>query len=126
MKEIQTDAAPASIGPFSQGIVDDGRIFVSGQGPVDPDTGDVVSDDIGEQTARTLENVAAVLEAGGSSLDSVVKTTVFVTDMSDYDAVNEVYQTYVSDPYPARSAVEVAALPIDIGVEIEVIASVES
>ncbi|MUV56964.1 Rid family detoxifying hydrolase [Halogeometricum sp. CBA1124] len=125
MEEIQTDAAPASIGPFSQGIRDGDRIFVSGQGPVDPDSGDVVSEDIREQTARTLENVAAVLEAGGSSLDGVVKTTVFVTDMSDYDAVNEVYEEYVSKPYPARSAVEVADLPIDIGVEIEVVASAE-
>jgi reactive intermediate/imine deaminase len=125
MEEIQTDAAPASIGPFSQGIRDGDRIFVSGQGPVDPDSGDVVSEDIREQTARTLENVAAVLEAGGSSLDGVVKTTVFVTDMSDYDAVNEVYEEYVSEPYPARSAVEVADLPIDIGVEIEVVASAE-
>ncbi|SFR67139.1 endoribonuclease L-PSP [Halogeometricum rufum] len=125
MEEIQTDAAPASIGPFSQGIRDGDRIFVSGQGPVDPDSGDVVSEDIREQTARTLENVAAVLEAGGSSLDGVVKTTVFVTDMSDYDAINEVYEEYVSEPYPARSAVEVADLPIDIGVEIEVVASAE-
>lgn len=125
MEEIQTDAAPASIGPFSQGIRDGDRIFVSGQGPVDPDSGDVVSEDVREQTARTLENVAAVLDAGGGSLDSVVKTTVFVTDMSNYDAVNDVYEEYMSEPYPARSAVEVADLPIDIGVEIEVVASVE-
>ncbi|WP_117595517.1 MULTISPECIES: Rid family detoxifying hydrolase [Haloprofundus] len=125
MEEIHTDAAPASIGPFSQAIRDGDRIFVSGQGPVDPESGDVVSDDIGEQTARTLDNVAAVLEAGGSSLDSVVKATVFVTDMANYDAVNEVYGEYMSDPYPARSAVEVADLPIDIGVEIEVVATVE-
>ncbi|MFC6823634.1 Rid family detoxifying hydrolase [Halopelagius fulvigenes] len=125
MQEIQTDAAPASIGPFSQGIVDGDRIFVSGQGPVDPDSGEVVSDDIGEQTERTLKNVAAVLEAGGSSLDAVVKTTVFVTDMSNYDAVNEVYEEYVGDPAPARSAVEVADLPIDIGVEIEAIATTD-
>lgn len=126
MEELQTDAAPASIGPFSQGIKDGDRIFVSGQGPVDPDSGDIVSDDIGEQTARTLENVEAILQAGNSSLDSIVKATVFVTDMGNYDAVNEVYDEYLSDPYPARSAVEVADLPIDIGVEIEVIATVES
>lgn len=126
MEEIQTDAAPASIGPFSQGIKDGDRIFVSGQGPVDPDTGEIVSDDIGEQTAQTLENIAAVLETGGSSLNSVVKATVFVMDMEDYDAINEVYNEYMSDPYPARSAVEVADLPIDIGVEIEVIATSES
>ncbi|WP_224450286.1 Rid family detoxifying hydrolase [Haloprofundus salilacus] len=125
MEEIRTDAAPASIGPFSQAIRDGDRIFVSGQGPVDPASGDVVSDDICEQTAQTLDNVAAVLEAGGSSLNSVVKATVFVTDMANYDAINEVYGEYMSDPYPARSAVEVADLPIDIGVEIEVVATVE-
>jgi reactive intermediate/imine deaminase len=123
MEEIHTDAAPASIGPFSQGIRDGDRLFVSGQGPVDPDSGEVVSEDIREQTAQTLENVSAILDAGGSSLDRVVKSTVFVTDMSTYDAVNDVYAEYVNEPYPARSAVEVADLPIDIGVEIEVIAT---
>lgn len=125
MDEIRTDEAPASIGPFSQGIRDGNRIFVSGQGPVDPDSDEVVSEDIGEQTARTLENVAAVLNAGGSSLDQVVKTTVFVTDMADYDTINDVYEEYMSEPYPARSAVEVSDLPIDIGVEIEVVATVD-
>lgn len=123
MEKIQTDEAPAAIGPYSQGIIDNDRIFVSGQGPVDPETGEIVSDDIREQTQRTLENVAAVLEAAGSSLDDVVKATVFVRDMSDYETVNEVYAECMSDPFPARSAVEVADLPIDIGVEIEVIAS---
>ena len=125
MEEIHTDAAPASIGPFSQGIRDGDRIFVSGQGPVDPDSGEVVSGDIREQTARTLENVGAILEAGGSSLDAVVKSTVFVTDMSNYDAVNDVYADYVSDPYPARSAVEVDDHPIDISGEIGVIATTD-
>lgn len=125
MEEITTGAAPPSIGPYSQGIRDQGRIYVSGQGPVDPQTEEIVSEDIREQTARTLENVAAVVEAGGSSLDEVVKATVFVRDMDDYDAINEVYGEYMSDPFPARSAVEVADLPIDIGVEIEVIARVD-
>ena len=123
MEEIHTDDAPAAIGPYSQGIVDGDRIFVSGQGPIDPDSGDIVGEDITAETERTLENVAAVLEAADSSLDDVVKSTVFVTDMSNYDAVNEVYAEYLSDPFPARSAVEVADLPVDIGVEIEVIAS---
>ncbi len=123
MEEISTDDAPPSIGPFSQGVRDGNRIYVSGQGPVDPDSGDIVGDSIEEQTARTLENVSAVLEATGRSLDDVVKATVFVQDMADYDAINEVYAEYVSSPYPARSAVEVADLPIDIGVEIEVVAS---
>lgn len=122
MQEIQTDDAPASIGPYSQGIVDGDRIYVSGQGPVDPSTGEIVGETIEEQTERTLENVAAVIEAAGASLDDVVKATVFVQDMDDYDAVNDVYGEYMSAPYPARSAVEVADLPIEIGVEIEVIA----
>ena len=123
MEEIHTGDAPAAIGPYSQGIVDDDRIFVSGQGPIDPDSGDIVGETIREGTERTLENVAGVLAAADSSPDDVVKSTVFVTDMSNYDAVNEVYAEYMSDPFPARSAVEVADLPVDIGVEIEVIAS---
>ncbi|UPV76829.1 Rid family detoxifying hydrolase (plasmid) [Halorussus limi] len=123
MEEISTDAAPPSIGPFSQGIRDGDRIYVSGQGPVDPESGDIVGDTIEEQTERTLENVEAVLAAADRSLDDVVKATVFVQDMDDYDAINEVYAEYMSSPYPARSAVQVEDLPIDIGVEIEVVAS---
>lgn len=119
-----TPDAPASIGPFSQGIIDGDKIYVSGQGPVDPETGDIVGETITEQTERTLENVAAVLETAGASLDDVVKTTVFVRDMRYYDDINDVYGEYMSDPYPARSAVEVDDLPIDIGVEIEVVASI--
>lgn len=123
MQEISTEDAPDAIGPYSQGMVDGKTVYVSGQGPVDPDTGDIVGDDVRTQTERTLENVAAILEAGGSSLDNVVKATVFVTDMDDYEAVNEVYAEYMSDPYPARSAVQVVELPIDIDVEIEAIAT---
>ena len=123
MEEIHTDNAPAAIGPYSQGMIDGDRVFVSGQGPVDPQTGEIVSEDIKEQTARTLENVEAVLNAADSGLENVVKATVFVTDMANYAAINDVYAEYMSDPFPARSAVEVAALPIDIGVEIEVIAT---
>lgn len=124
MEELSTDDAPASIGPFSQGIRDGDTVYVSGQGPIDPDSGDVVSEDVQEQTARTLENIDAVLSAADISLDDVVKTTVFVSDMRYYDEVNEVYGEYMSDPYPARSAVEVVKLPVDIKVEIEAIASV--
>jgi 2-iminobutanoate/2-iminopropanoate deaminase len=123
MREITTDDAPASIGPYSQGIVDDGTIYVSGQGPIDPESGDIVGDTIEEETERTLENVGAVLDAAGASLDDAVKATVFVRDMRNYAAVNEVYGEYMSEPYPARSAVEVDDLPVDIGVEIEVVAS---
>ena len=126
MEEISTDDAPASIGPYSQGIRDGNRIYVSGQGPVDPVNGEIIEGDIAAQTARTLENVAAVLDAADTSLNDVVKATVFVQDMADYEAVNEVYGEYMSDPYPARSAVQVEDLPIDIGVEIEVVASARS
>ena len=126
MEEISTDDAPASIGPYSQGIRDGDRIYVSGQGPVDPGSGEIIEGDIAAQTARTLENVAAVLDAAGASLDDVVKATVFVQDMADYGEINEVYGEYMSEPYPARSAVQVEDLPIDIGVEIEVVASARS
>ena len=124
MEEIVTPDAPASIGPYSQGIIDGKTIYVSGQGPVDPETGDIVGETLTEQTKQTLENVAAVLETAGASLDDVVKTTVFVRDMRYYDDINDVYGEYMSEPYPARSAVEVDDLPIDIGVEIEVVASI--
>ncbi|SEL97518.1 Rid family detoxifying hydrolase [Haloferax larsenii] len=122
MRELTTDDAPDSIGPFSQGIVSGDRIYVSGQGPVDPETGDVVPGTPGEQTERTLKNIEAILEAGGASLADVVKATVFLKDMRYYDEVNEVYGEHMSAPYPARSAVEVVKLPVDIDVEIEVVA----
>lgn len=124
MREISTDAAPASIGPYSQAIRDGETVYVSGQGPVDPETGDIVGGDADAQTARILENVDAILRAAGGSLADVVKATVFVRDMGDYEAVNETYAEYLTDPFPARSAVEVRDLPIDIDVEIEVIASI--
>jgi len=123
MEEIATEEAPPSIGPFSQAIRDGDRIYVSGQGPIDPATGKIIDGDVGEETARTLENVSAVLRAAGRSLDDIVKATVFVRDMATYDAINEVYMDYMSGPFPARSAVEVAELPVDIQVEIEVVAS---
>jgi len=122
MEELQTDDAPAAIGPYSQGIKDGDRIYVSGQGPIDPATGEIIEGDIQEQTARTIENIAAVLASADASLADVLKTTVFVRDVRHYDAVNEVYAEFFDEPAPARSAVEVDDLPIDIGVEIEVIA----
>lgn len=123
MREIHTENAPGSIGPFSQAIEDGDRIYVSGQGPIDPASGEIVEGDVAPQTARTLENVDAILQAAGCSLDDVVKTTVFVRDMDDYDAVNKVYGEYLSEPYPARSAVEIVRLPVDIDVEIEAVAT---
>lgn len=124
MREIQTTDAPESIGPFSQGIVQENTIYVSGQGPIDPDTGEIVGASPGEQTRQTLENVEAILKAAGASLADVVKTTVFINDMRYYNEVNEVYAELLSEPYPARSAVEVVKLPVDIDVEIEVTAAV--
>lgn len=123
MEEVVTDDAPAALGPYSQGIVDGDTVYVSGQGPIDPETGEIVGERIEDETARTLENVGAILEAAGSSLDDVVQANVYVTDMDDYEAVNEVYAEYMSEPFPARAAVEVADLPVDIGVEIEVVAT---
>ena len=124
MEEITADDAPPSIGPFSQGIKDSDTIHVSGQGPIDPDSGEIIDGDIRDETDRTIRNVAAVLDAAGASLDDVRKTTVYVRDMADYDDINDVYAEQFSPPYPARSAVEVSDLPVDIGVEIEVEAAV--
>ena len=124
MREITTDDADA-IGPYSQGIVDGTRVFVSGQGPLDPETGDIVGGTAGRQTAQTLENVEAILKAADADLSDVVKTTVFLTHMEDYEAVNETYARHLSEPYPARSAVEVADLPVDTRVEIEAVASLD-
>lgn len=123
MNEITTDDAPPSIGPFSQAIEDGDRIYVSGQGPIDPDTEEILDGDVAAQTELTLENIEAILRAAGCSLDDVVKSTVFVRNMDDYDAVNEVYGAAFSEPYPARSAVQIVRLPVDIDVEIEVIAT---
>lgn len=123
MQEVSTTQAPNAIGPYSQGIKDGDHVYTSGQGPVDPETGEIVSDDIGDQTAQIIENLAAILEAAGASLDDVVQANVYVTDMDDYEAVNEVYAEYMNEPYPARTAVEVSRLPIEIGVEIEVVAA---
>lgn len=122
MREISTENAPSSIGPYSQGIITNDLIFVSGQGAAEPETREVVSDDISEQTEQVFRNISAILEEAGASLSDVVKATVFLTDMDNYEAVNEVYAEQMSDPFPARSAVQVSDLPIDIGVEIEVIA----
>jgi len=119
---IATDKAPAAIGPYSQGVASDLIAITSGQLPIDPDTGVFASGGIAEQTCRSLENVRAVLAAGGYAMGDIVKTTVFLKDMNDFAAMNEVYTTYFPDNPPARSAVEVARLPKDALVEIEAIA----
>jgi 2-iminobutanoate/2-iminopropanoate deaminase len=125
MKQTVTTAtAPKAIGPYSQAIVHNGLAFLSGQIPLDPAGGQVVAGDIAVQTERVLENIKAVLEACGSSLDKVLKTTVFIKDMGEFPKMNEVYARYFTTDPPARSTVEAARLPRDVQVEIDCIAAV--
>ena len=121
-QRIQTDNAPAAIGPYSQAIKANGFVYVSGQIPIDPQTGEFVAGGIAEQTARVLKNLTAVLEAAGSSLEQVVKTTVFLADMKEFAGMNEVYAGFFPIPPPARSTVAAAGLPRDARVEIEAVA----
>ncbi len=123
MKEIiQTVHAPQAIGPYSQAIKANGMVFASGQIAIDPLTGQFVAEGVKEQTEQVLKNLAAVLEAAGSSLDRVVKTTVFLLDMQEFSAMNEVYARFFKDEPPARATVQAARLPRDARVEIEAIA----
>ncbi|MBZ5669998.1 MAG: RidA family protein [Acidobacteriia bacterium] len=122
---ISTAQAPAAIGPYSQAIRSGNLIFVSGQIPLDPATGQLVEGDAGVQTERVLRNLAAILEAAGASLAQVLKTTVYLKDLGDFGRMNEVYARFFGDRPPARATVEVARLPRDVSVEIELIAEVE-
>ena len=123
MREIiSTDKAPGAIGPYSQAIKTGGMVFCSGQIPIDPATGEFVSNDVVEQTEQVLKNLSAVLEAAGSGLKQVVKTTVFLIDMDEFVAMNEVYGTFFTEQPPARATVQAARLPRDARVEIEAIA----
>jgi len=121
---VSTEAAPKAIGPYSQAIVHNGIAYLSGQIPLDPGTNQLVEGDIAVQTDRVLQNLKAVLEACGASLGSVLKTTVFLKDMGDFPKMNEVYMRYFAGNAPARSTVQVARLPRDVSVEIDVIAAV--
>ena len=126
MKEIiSTENAPGAIGPYSQAIKTGNLVFCSGQIPIDAATGEFVSNDVAEQTAQVLKNLSAVLEAAGSSLNDVVKTTVFLADMNDFGAMNEIYAEYFGDNKPARATVQAARLPRDARVEIEAIGLIE-
>jgi 2-iminobutanoate/2-iminopropanoate deaminase len=122
MESIQTDRAPQAIGPYSQAIKANGFIFASGQIPLDPATMRIVEGGIEEQTGRVLDNLKAVLEAAGSALDRVVKTTVYLADMNEFTAMNEIYARYFGATKPARATVQVARLPRDVKVEIDVVA----
>lgn len=123
-KPVQTNTAPKALGPYAQAIVAGGMVYCAGQIPLDPANGNIVSGGVAEQTERVLENLRAVLKAAGSDLDRAVKTTVFIKNMNDFAAMNEVYgrPEYFGPNPPARSTVEVARLPRDVLVEIEVVA----
>jgi 2-iminobutanoate/2-iminopropanoate deaminase len=123
---VQTDQAPAAIGPYSQGMVANGFVYTAGQIPLDPATGTLVEGDIATQTERVMQNVQAVLQAAGADLSTVVKTTVFLRDMGDFAAMNEVYGRWFAGHAPARSTVQAARLPRDVAVEIEAIAVVSN
>lgn len=123
MKELVTAAgAPAAIGPYSPAVKVGNMLFLSGSIPLDPATGQLVEGGIAEQTTRVLENIKGLLAAAGTDFDHVVRTTVFMIDLGEFTAMNEIYAKYFSAPYPARSTVQVARLPRDVRVEIDVIA----
>ena len=122
MKAINTKNAPAAIGPYSQAIEVNGFVYTSGQLPIDPATGEFAGSDVKSQAEQSLKNVKAILDEAGLTMKNVVKTTVFLADMADFAAMNEVYSTYFSEPYPARSAVAVKTLPKGALVEIECVA----
>jgi len=124
-ERIASNGAPAAIGPYSQAIRIGELVFCSGQVPIDPATGELVDGDIGAQTRRALDNLQAVLEAAGSSLTRAVKCQVYLADMNDFAAMNEVYATAFTEPPPARACVEVSRLPKDARVEIDVVATVD-
>ena len=124
VQSVHTDAAPAAIGPYSQGIVANGFLFTAGQIAIDPATGQVIAGDVVAQTERVMANLKAVLDSAGTSWSKVVKTTVFLHDMADFPRVNEVYARALGDARPARSTVQVSALPRGVLVEIEAVAVV--
>ena len=119
---VSTSAAPAAIGPYSQAIKAGDFLFASGQIPLDPSTGALVTGGIAEQTHQVLKNLAGVLHAAGIGFDKVVKTTVYLSDMADFAAVNEIYATYFPQPAPARATIQAAKLPRDVKVEIDLVA----
>jgi 2-iminobutanoate/2-iminopropanoate deaminase len=121
-KQIATDNAPGAVGPYSQGNAIGNLVFTAGQIGLDPTTGQFVSDDVQDQTRRALTSIKAILETAGASLNDVVKTTVFLSDMGNFKLMNEIYMQFFAEPYPARSAVAVKDLPLGALVEIEAIA----
>ena len=125
MRNIQTDEAPAAIGPYSQGVIVNGLLFTAGQIALDPATGEMVDGDVAAQTEMVFANLGAIIRAAGASWQDVVKTTVFLTDMADFPRVNEIYARAMGDARPARSTVQVSALPRGGVVEIEAVVRVD-
>ncbi len=123
-KNINTNNAPGAIGPYSQGVLTGNLIYTSGQLPIDVQTGDLELDDIKKATKHSLDNVKAILESQGAAMENIIKTTVFLTDLADFNDMNEIYGTYFSSAPPARSCVQVAALPKGAKIEIEAIAAI--
>jgi 2-iminobutanoate/2-iminopropanoate deaminase len=123
-KAISTSNAPGAIGPYSQAIASGKLLFTSGQLPIDPATGKMVEGSVADRAHQAIKNLIAIIEAAGGSLDNVVKTTVFLADIGDFQAVNAVYVEYFSSPFPARSAYQVAALPLGADIEIEAIVAI--
>ncbi|HIZ76922.1 MAG TPA: RidA family protein [Firmicutes bacterium] len=122
---IQTNEAPQAIGPYSQGVIANGMLYASGQIAIDPKVGDIVAKDIKGQVNQVMENIGALLRAAGLGYEDIVKTTVFLQDIGDFTTFNEIYASYLSEPYPARSAVQVGALPKGALIEIEMIAQMK-
>jgi len=123
MKEVKTNNAPAAIGPYSQAVVIGNMVFTSGQIPVNPSTGEIPNE-LEAQIHQVFTNIKNLLEASGTSIDKVVKTTVFIREMNDFPIINKIYETYFTYPYPARSCVEVSRLPKDVLIEVEAIAEI--
>lgn len=121
LQTINTNKAPQAIGPYSQAVIAQGILYVSGQIPLDPQTGEVVSDDVSIQTKRVLDNMKAVVEAAEAGMDQVVKVTIYLVDMQQFATINEIYGTYFEAPYPARACVEVSKLPKGVQVEMDAV-----
>ena len=124
MKQIKTDNAPAAIGPYSQAVISGNTVYCSGQIPINPATGDI-PDGVSAQAHQVFKNIKNLLDASGTSIDNVIKTSVFIKDMNDFAEINAIYAEYFTEPYPARSCIEVARLPKDVLLEAEVIAEIK-
>ncbi len=125
LKIVNTDNAPAAIGPYSQAVVAGGMLYVSGQIPLDPASGEIVEGGVAGQTKQVLENLKAVVEAGGGSMSKIVKVTIYITDMGQFSVVNEIYGSYFVEPFPARACVQVSALPKGVEVEMDAIVQID-